>query len=61
MQINYIITVGDKESENKSIAVRTRDNVLHGEISISTFVDILMEEKNSKSLESRFKSEVSHA
>jgi threonyl-tRNA synthetase len=61
MQINYILTVGDKESENKSIAVRTRDNVLHGEISISTFVDILMEEKNSKSLESRFKSEVSHA
>jgi threonyl-tRNA synthetase len=61
MQINYILTVGDKESENKSIAVRTRDNVLHGEISISTFVDILMEEKNSKSLASRFKSEVSHA
>ena len=31
MQYNYMLTVGDKEMENRTIALRTRDNVVHGE------------------------------
>lgn len=61
MQINYILTVGDKESENKTIALRTRDNVLHGEVSLDTFINTLIEEKENRSLRSHFTSEVTHA
>jgi len=37
-KVNYILTIGDKEVENKTIALRTRDNVVHGEISVEEFV-----------------------
>ena len=61
MQINYILTVGDKESENKTIALRTRDNVVHGEVALDKFISTLIEEKTTRSLKSYFSSEVSHA
>jgi len=61
MQINYILTVGDKESENKTIALRTRDNVVHGEVALDKFISTLIEEKETRSLKSYFSSEVSHA
>ncbi|MGV8162729.1 MAG: threonine--tRNA ligase [Candidatus Nanoarchaeia archaeon] len=48
-QINYIIVVGDKESESNTVNVRTRDNVVHGEKDINSFVAELLEEiKNKK-------------
>ena len=53
-QVNYMITVGDKEIENKTIALRTRDNVLHGEIVLSRFIEDLLKENNERSLESCF-------
>ena len=53
-QVNYMLTVGDKEMENKSINVRTRDNVVHGEMELSLFLKGLKEEKKSKSLVSMF-------
>ena len=31
LKVNYMLTVGDKEVENKTVALRTRDNVVHGE------------------------------
>ena len=43
-QINYILMVGDKELENKSVTVRTRDNIVHGETAIDSFIKQLQEE-----------------
>ncbi len=54
LQANYILTVGDKESENKTIALRTRDNVLHGEISLAEFIQTIQKEKIERSLTSYF-------
>merc|ERR1711951_143593 len=33
-QYNYILVVGEKEATNKTVNVRTRDNKVHGELSI---------------------------
>lgn len=53
-QVNYMITVGDKEAENKTIALRTRDNVLHGEIALGSFIESLVKENHDRSLVSCF-------
>lgn len=50
LQINYMLTVGDKEIENKTVSLRTRDNVVHGEIDIPTFLTALKKEMAEKSL-----------
>ena len=50
MQINYMLTVGDTEIENHTIAVRTRDNVLHKEMSIEKFISIILKEKENRDL-----------
>lgn len=44
-QVNYILTIGDKEVEHSSINVRTRDNVVHGEVKLNDFIAKLQEEK----------------
>ena len=54
LQINYMLTVGDKEMENKTISLRTRDNVVHGEIGLAPFLQALHKEMENKSLESEF-------
>ncbi len=38
-QVNYILVVGDKEQENGTVNIRTRDNVVHGEKSPDDFLD----------------------
>jgi len=53
-KINYMLTVGDKEIENSTIALRTRDNIVHGEITLSKFLEKVSIEKNEKSLLSPF-------
>lgn len=55
-QYNYILTVGDQEMENGTINVRTRDNVVHGETQLESFLATLLQEIASKSLTSTFKS-----
>lgn len=50
-KINYLLTVGDKEVENHSVSVRTRDGVVHGETSLETFIEKLDQEKQGKYLE----------
>ncbi len=54
MKTNYMLTIGDKEVENKTIALRTRDNVVHGEIDISYFLDKVSKEREDRSLMSPF-------
>ncbi len=53
-QINYILTVGDREEDNQTITVRTRDNVVHGEIFVDRFLPLLQEEKEKRSLTSLY-------
>lgn len=43
-QVNYMLTVGDQELENKTVSVRTRDNVVHGEMAPSDLLAKLLEE-----------------
>lgn len=57
MQINYMLTVGDKELENRTINLRTRDNVVHGELNLKTFIETLEKELADRSLTSYFSKE----
>ncbi len=51
---NYILIIGDKEIENKTISVRTRDNVVHGEMTPENFLKKVLKEKEEKALMSPF-------
>jgi threonyl-tRNA synthetase len=53
-QINYILTIGDKETENQSINLRTRDNVVHGEMNVDEFIKTITKEKNDRSIVSPY-------
>lgn len=55
-QINYIITVGDKEVENQTLNLRTRDNVVHGEVNLKDFLHKITQEKRERSLISPYSS-----
>ena len=54
LKVNYMLTVGDKEVENKTIAVRTRDNIVHGEVDISNFLAKVVKERDDRALMSPF-------
>lgn len=43
-QYNYILVIGDKEIENKSVNIRTRDNIVHGEKKTEDFIKELIDE-----------------
>ncbi len=58
MQYNYMLTVGDQEMEKGDISLRTRDNVVHGSISLDTFLDAVKKESETRSLTSPFASPV---
>ena len=48
-QVNYILVVGEKEMENRTVNVRTRDNKVHGEKALMDVVMALAEENNKRS------------
>ncbi len=50
LKVNYMLTIGDKEIENRTVALRTRDNVVHGEVSIDDFLSKIVEEKKTRAL-----------
>lgn len=54
-QVNYMLTVGDQEVEHGTIALRTRDNVVHGEMPFEAFLDKISEEKRTYALQSAFR------
>lgn len=54
-QINYILTIGDQEQENQTVNLRTRDNVVHGEIQVDEFIHKLDQERKERLLETPFK------
>jgi len=45
---NYILVVGDKEQQNGTVNVRTRDNVVHGEKKVDLFLKDILKEILSK-------------
>lgn len=53
-QVNYILTVGDKEMQDRTASLRTRDNVVHGEIKIDEFLQIIQKEKKERCLTSPY-------
>lgn len=53
-QVNYILTTGDQEVDNQTINLRTRDNVVHGEVQIDDFLRIILEELKQKQLSSPY-------
>ena len=53
-QINYMLTVGDNEVANKTIALRTRDNVVHGEMQAADFLKNIESEYKERRLASPY-------
>ncbi|KAK2492000.1 hypothetical protein MC885_016993, partial [Smutsia gigantea] len=49
-QYNFILVVGEKEKTNNAVNVRTRDNQIHGEISVTCAIDKLKNLKKSHTL-----------
>lgn len=53
-QINYILTVGDQEMEHRTFNLRTRDNVVHGEVNPDEFIQKVTLENKQRSLTSPY-------
>lgn len=53
-QINYILTIGDQELENKTVSLRTRDNKMVGAIELASFLKTIEQEKQQRSLKSPY-------
>lgn len=53
-QVNYILTIGDQEVEHQTLNLRTRDNVVHGEVQMGPFLKAIQEEKKRRFLTSPF-------
>jgi threonyl-tRNA synthetase len=51
-QVNYILTIGDKEMEHRTLNLRSRDNVVHGELQLEDFLCNIEKERSSRSLTS---------
>ncbi|KAH9631875.1 hypothetical protein HF086_014347 [Spodoptera exigua] len=49
-QFNYILVVGDREKQSGTVNVRTRDNKVHGEMSIQGLIDHLNKLVKEKTL-----------
>lgn len=54
LKVNYMLTIGDKEVENRTVSLRTRDNVVHGEVTINDFLSKILHERDTKALMSPF-------
>merc|ERR1712073_254252 len=51
-QYNFIFVVGEKESTNRTVNVRTRDNKVHGEFTLEAVLDKFQELAEQKILKS---------
>ncbi len=54
-QVSYMLTIGDQECENKTISLRSRDNVVYGEMKVAQFLEKAEKEFKERSLNSAFK------
>lgn len=53
-QVNYMLTVGDKEVEDNTVTVRRRDNVVIGAVDLATALKHFQQEAETKALNSTF-------
>jgi hypothetical protein len=53
-QYNYILVVGEKEQEAGTVNVRTRDNQVHGEHKLEHVIEVMSNERSTRSLEGLF-------
>jgi len=53
---DYILTIGDTEVENQTFNLRTRDNLVYGEMKLDDFLVAIAKEKKERSLTSPFSS-----
>lgn len=53
-QVNYMLTIGDQEMEHQTINLRTRDNVVCGELKLDSFLTTIAKERQERSLHSPF-------
>ena len=49
-QVNYMLTIGDQECENKTISLRSRENVVFGEMTLQAFLEKAEKEYKARSL-----------
>jgi threonyl-tRNA synthetase len=61
LQYNYMLTVGDKEFEKRTINLRTRDNIVYGELELKGFISAIEKESMTKSLTSAYAKEEANA
>lgn len=50
-KVNYIITIGDKEVENETLAIRTRKGEVKFDLDVDDFIDNLVEEIQGRVIE----------
>jgi threonyl-tRNA synthetase len=53
-QYNYILVVGAEEVEQRTVNVRSRDNVVHGALPLEQVAQLLAKERDSRSVHSAF-------
>jgi threonyl-tRNA synthetase len=53
-QVNYMLTIGDQECENKTVSLRSRDNIVFGEMSLEKFLETAEKEYKERSLKPYF-------
>lgn len=49
-QYNFILVVGEKEKNSNTVNVRTRDNVVHGELSLPSLIEKLSKLKETRAV-----------
>jgi len=53
-QINYMLTIGDQEVENKTVSLRTRENAVIGSVNLDEFIMTIAKERDTKALQSPY-------
>lgn len=53
-QVNYMLTVGDQEVENQTINLRTRDNIVVGELRLQDFTSVISGELRTRKITSPY-------
>jgi len=54
LKINYMLIIGDKEKDDKTISIRTRNNQILNGFNLNKFISIIKKEMKNKSLISLF-------
>lgn len=57
LKTNYMLTIGDKEVETQTIAVRTRDGSIYPDIPVANFLNNIVKERKTRALISPYTEE----